>query len=93
VIIDTDRAGPQPFPYTVESVVFQVTGQVRFRPLQPLDLGRRVEDFPTDAETLKQTASYNIRFSFPHHSKYKGLDDAAFTSPFEPDSNPFGDQE
>jgi hypothetical protein len=70
VIVDTDRAAPQPFPYTVESVVFQVTGQVRFRPLSALDLERSVEDIgPHDPLHARE----NVQFAFPHHSRYKGL--------------------
>jgi hypothetical protein len=80
VIVDTDRAAPQPFPYTVESVVFQVTGQVRFRPLSALDLERRVEDIGQH-DSLR--ARQEVAFGYPHHSTYKGLGEVGFIDPFD----------
>jgi hypothetical protein len=66
------------FPYTVVSPVFQVTGQVRFRPLQPLDLERSVDD-----DTWEQAGrSFEpVAFAYPHHSDYKGLDHVRFDVP------------
>jgi hypothetical protein len=77
VIVDTDRAAPQSFPYTVESVVFQVTGQVRFRPLQPLDLERTVEDMAQNARPVN-VADEPVAFGYPYDSNYKGLDKVGF---------------
>lgn len=72
------------FDYVVESPAFQVTGQVRFRPLQPLDLERGVGD-----DTWERTGrSFEpVTFEFPNDSEYKGLGDVRFDAPSTPASD------
>jgi len=66
------------FPYAVESPALQVTGQVRFRPLQPLDLTRTVED---DTWVQPGRSFEPVEFAFPNDSTYKGLSEVGFDAP------------
>jgi hypothetical protein len=70
------------FPYTVVSPVFQVTGQVRFRPLSALDLERTVADIDKPGMGISRPdAIQKVKFAFPHDSSYKGLQNVGFTNP------------
>jgi len=88
-VIHNSPTRPDQFPlhefdYVVESPVVQVTGQVRFRPLQPLDLERGVGD-----DTWERTGrSFEpVTFKFPNDSEYKGLRDVRFDAPSTPASD------